>query len=63
MKTTMKLLGSSGVEPIVNAAKGALIGAANTIPGVSGGTMALIVGVYERLVSAIAALDPGDDDA
>ena len=34
------------------------MGAADIIPGVSGGTIALIVGIYDRLVRAIAALDP-----
>ena len=34
-------------------AKGFLMGGADIIPGVSGGTMALIVGIYERLVNAI----------
>lgn len=38
--------------------KGAAMGAADTVPGVSGGTIALIVGVYERLVTAITELDP-----
>jgi len=38
--------------------KGAAMGAADTVPGVSGGTVALIVGVYERLVTAITELDP-----
>lgn len=37
--------------------KGVAMGAADTVPGVSGGTIALIVGIYERLVTAIAALD------
>ncbi len=32
---------------------GAIIGVANIIPGVSGGTMALILGFYERLIAAI----------
>ena len=39
-----------------NAAYGLLMGGADVIPGVSGGTMALIVGVYEALVSAISSL-------
>ncbi|MFB6269958.1 MAG: DUF368 domain-containing protein [Halobacterium sp.] len=39
-------------------AKGAAMGAADAVPGVSGGTIALIAGIYERLVGAIAALDP-----
>jgi len=34
---------------------GALMGTAEIIPGVSGGTMALIVGVYEALVRALSA--------
>ena len=33
------------------------MGAADIIPGVSGGTVALIVGVYERLVTAISRFD------
>jgi putative membrane protein len=45
---------SSRFEPVVHAAKGALIGAANTIPGVSGGTLAVVTGIYDRLVDAIA---------
>jgi putative membrane protein len=36
-------------------ARGLLMGAADVVPGVSGGTMALIVGIYERLVSSIRA--------
>ncbi len=32
---------------------GAIIGIANIIPGVSGGTMALILGLYERLITGI----------
>lgn len=33
--------------------KGIAIGIANIIPGVSGGTIALITGIYERLINAI----------
>ena len=33
--------------------KGAVFGIANIIPGVSGGTMALVLGFYERLITAI----------
>ncbi|BDH79332.1 DUF368 domain-containing protein [Methanothermobacter tenebrarum] len=36
--------------------RGFLMGAADTIPGVSGGTMALITGIYERLVHAISKI-------
>jgi putative membrane protein len=38
--------------------KGACMGAADTVPGVSGGTIAVIVGVYERLITALTSLDP-----
>ncbi|MBT3320245.1 MAG: DUF368 domain-containing protein [Clostridia bacterium] len=34
--------------------KGFAIGIANIIPGVSGGTLALILGIYERLVTALS---------
>lgn len=37
-----------------NLVRGALIGVAEVIPGVSGGTVALIVGVYKTLINAIA---------
>lgn len=37
--------------------RGLLMGAADTVPGVSGGTVALIVGIYERLVTAITHVD------
>lgn len=36
--------------------KGLLMGGADIIPGVSGGTMALITGIYERLILAINRL-------
>ena len=37
--------------------KGLAMGAANVIPGVSGGTIALITGIYERLINAIKSID------
>lgn len=39
------------------AIKGFLMGSADIVPGVSGGTMALIVGVYTRLINAIRSFD------
>ena len=35
--------------------RGFLMGAADVVPGVSGGTIALVLGIYERLVAAIRA--------
>lgn len=37
--------------------KGLAIGAANVIPGVSGGTIALVTGIYERLIGAVGSVD------
>lgn len=37
--------------------KGFLMGSADIVPGVSGGTMALITGIYDRLISAIRSFD------
>lgn len=42
---------------IANILKGALMGAANVIPGVSGGTMALLTGIFEKLINTIKAFD------
>ena len=38
--------------------KGLCMGAADAVPGVSGGTIALITGIYERLIGAITAVSP-----
>jgi putative membrane protein len=38
--------------------RGLCMGAADAVPGVSGGTIALITGIYQRLISAITAIDP-----
>jgi putative membrane protein len=40
----------------LNYLRGALMGAADVVPGVSGGTVALILGIYTRLISSIRAL-------
>ena len=37
---------------------GLAMGSADAVPGVSGGTIALIVGIYERLIAAVTAIDP-----
>lgn len=44
----------SPLSALNNFLRGLLMGAADVVPGVSGGTMALIVGVYERLLQAIS---------
>lgn len=42
---------------LVNVLRGYLMGAADTVPGVSGGTVALILGHYQQLVNAISHFD------
>lgn len=44
-------------DDLRHGAFGFLMGAADIVPGVSGGTMALIVGIYARLVTAISHID------
>ena len=39
---------------LTNILKGMMIGIANVIPGVSGGTMAVSLGIYDRLINCIA---------
>ncbi len=39
-------------------ARGLAMGAANVIPGVSGGTIAFITGIYERLINALKSYNP-----
>jgi putative membrane protein len=45
------------IEPWV-LVKGILMGAADIVPGVSGGTVAFITGIYERLLFALKAIVP-----
>lgn len=40
------------LQAVINVIRGALIGLAELVPGVSGGTIALLVGVYERVLDA-----------
>jgi len=44
------------MKDIVVAVKGFFMGAANVVPGVSGGTIALLTGIYSRIINAIDAL-------
>ncbi len=43
----------------INVLRGAVIGAVEVVPGVSGGTLALVVGVYDALISSIGELVRG----
>lgn len=41
---------------VIVAVKGFFMGAANVVPGVSGGTIALITGIYEEIIEALNSL-------
>lgn len=44
----------SVIETLLNFVRGSLIGIAELIPGISGGTIALITGVYKRVIDSAA---------
>lgn len=44
-------------EHIAHFLKGFAMGVANVIPGVSGGTIALLTGIFERLINALKSFD------
>lgn len=46
-------------DAVVHALQGLLMGTADVIPGVSGGTVALILGIYERLIATIHQVAAG----
>lgn len=48
---------NSWKEAFILALKGLCMGGADIIPGVSGGTIALIAGIYEKLIAAIKSFD------
>ena len=41
---------------VMDMIKGIFIGVANIIPGVSGGTMAVSLGIYDKLIGAVSSL-------
>lgn len=46
---------SSITRPLTHLAQGLAMGSADVVPGVSGGTVALVVGIYERLIHSVRA--------
>ncbi|MFO7923848.1 MAG: DUF368 domain-containing protein [Bacteroidales bacterium] len=44
-------------EYVILTIKGFAVGAANVIPGVSGGTIALITGIFEKLIHSLRSVD------
>jgi putative membrane protein len=55
--TDVKADGGGLSMDIVNLLRGFCMGAADTVPGVSGGTVALILGHYRRLIEAVSCVD------
>ena len=41
---------AGAVSPLMLLLKGALIGMSDSVPGVSGGTIAVLTGIYARLI-------------
>lgn len=57
MKNDNKQPVTNHQSPITIFLKGFCMGAADVVPGVSGGTMALILNIYTRLINAIKSFD------
>src|SRR5690606_3631377 len=53
MKTSTK----GFADDLANWGRGMLMGGVDIIPGVSGGTIALLLGIYPRLLTAISRID------
>jgi putative membrane protein len=51
------MISRSLCRSLILAIKGFCIGAANVVPGVSGGTMALILGIYEELIDSLRSVN------
>ena len=56
MSTDRPVAKERGVTPLVaQLLRGGLMGAADIVPGVSGGTVALVLGIYHRLIGQVSA--------
>ncbi len=52
-----QIISRSFIDYLVLAVKGFCMGASDVVPGVSGGTMAFILGIYEELIDAIKSFN------
>ena len=57
MRAERKPIDDKAPSPVWVYFTGICMGAADLVPGVSGGTMAFIMGIYDRLVNAITSVD------
>lgn len=56
MSEKVDLAGEKPLPPHLAVAAGLLMGSADAVPGVSGGTIALIVGIYDRFIESLSAV-------
>ena len=56
---SIRMTGARAIRLLRAAVGGALMGAANLVPGLSGGTMLLVSGVYPDVIEALAGLTAG----
>ncbi|MBR2177459.1 MAG: DUF368 domain-containing protein [Clostridia bacterium] len=52
----MRINSRSGLKLMKNTVFGVIIGASMLVPGLSGGTTAIILGIYDRLISAVSGI-------
>ena len=45
---------NKGLDWLLDIVKGFIVGTANVIPGVSGGTLMLVLGIYEKVIGSIS---------
>ncbi len=54
VEVTEKAPKNKGLDWLMDVIKGFIVGTANVIPGVSGGTLMLVLGIYEKVVGSIS---------
>lgn len=55
-ETVEDLAGEKPLPPHLAVASGLLMGSADAVPGVSGGTIALIIGIYDRFIESLSTI-------
>ena len=53
-ETAVKAPRNKGLDWLLDIVKGFIVGTANVIPGVSGGTFMLVLGIYEKVIGSIS---------
>lgn len=53
-ETPVKAPKNKGLDWLLDIVKGFIVGTANVIPGVSGGTFMLVLGIYEKVIGSIS---------